>query len=256
MTPTLTLRGRTPDGLPVTVSSGGWGDARIAVVICDMWDTTQCRSAARRVVEMAPRLNEVVARLRQDGALIVHAPAGCMAYYAGFPARTRVQRGSTNPRVRVDWNEWDAAREAPLPAALGDDTPCSCEPGQACTAGSPPYPWTHQIDTIEIDSNDAITDDGGELLALLEDGDFQDVLVTGVHLNRCVLGRPYGIRQLVYWRKRPVLCRDLTDSFHRSALGHEAGNEAMIAHVERYWCPSITSDQIVGGMPFRFRAVG
>ena len=55
-----------------------WDNTRIAVVICDMWDSTQCVSAARRVVEMAPRVNEVVARLRRDDALIVHAPAGCI----------------------------------------------------------------------------------------------------------------------------------------------------------------------------------
>jgi hypothetical protein len=25
----------------------------------------------------------------------------------------------------------------------------------------------------------------------------------------------------------------------------------MIAHVERYWCPTVTSDQLVGGAPFQ-----
>jgi len=74
----------------------------------------------------------------------------------------------------------------------------------------------------------------------------------GVHTNRCVLGRPYGIRQLVYWGKRPVLCRDLTDSYHRDPHGHLGGNEQMIAHIERYWCPTLTSDQLVGGAQFQF----
>jgi len=73
-----------------------WDNARIAVVICDMWDTTQCVSAARRVAEMAPRVNKVAARLRRDGALIVHAPGGCMDYYAGTPARERAA-GSAGP---------------------------------------------------------------------------------------------------------------------------------------------------------------
>ena len=229
-------------------------NANVAVVICDMWNTTQCVSAARRVIEMAPRVNEVVSRLRQDGALIVHAPAGCMEYYAGTPARERAQRA---PRVQspvpVDWNDRDSSRESPLPHALADDTPCSCEPGEPCTTGGPPYPWTHQIESIEIASNDAVTDSGEDLLALLEDRRIEDVIVMGVHLNRCVLGRPYGIRQLVYWGKRPVLCRDLTDSYHRDPRGHLHGNEEMIAHVERHWCRTLTSDQLVGGAPFQFR---
>jgi nicotinamidase-related amidase len=228
-----------------------WDTARVAVVICDMWNTTQCVSAASRVIEMALRVDAVVARLRQDGALIVHAPAGCMAYYAGIPARERARNAPrVSSPVPVDWNDWDASREAPLPPALADDTPGSCEPGAPCTDGGPPYPWTHQIASIGISPNDAITDDGHELLALLEEREIEDVVVMGVHLNRCVLGRPYGIRQLVYWGKRPVLCRDLTDSYHRDPRGHRWGNEQMIAHVERYWCPTVTSDQLVGGAAF------
>ena len=217
-----------------------------------MWDATPCVSAARRVAELAPRINDVAARLRRDGALIVHAPAGCMEYYAGTPARERAQRA---PRVSspgpIGWHDRDESREAPLPASLADDTPCSCEPGPPCTTGGPPHPWTHQIESIEIASIDALTDDGDELFALLENRRIDDVVVMGVHLNRCVLGRPYGIRQLVYWGKRPVLCRDLTDSYHRDPRGHAWGNEQMIAHVERYWCPTVTSDRLGISPPAR-----
>jgi nicotinamidase-related amidase len=233
-----------------------WDNARVAVVICDMWDATQCVSAARRVAEMAPRVDEVAARLRQDGALIVHAPAGCMEYYADTPARQRARRAPrVQSRVPVDWNDRDASREPSLPPALADDTPCSCECGEPCTTGGPPYPWTHQIESIEISSTDAVTDDGEELLALLEERGIEDVVVMGVHANRCVLGRPYGIRQLAYWEKKPVLCRDLTDSYHRDPRGHRWGNERMIAHIERHWCPTLTSDQLVGGAPFQFQAI-
>ena len=112
---------------------------------------------------------------------------------------------------------------------------------------------TRQIESIEISSTDAVTDDGKELLALLEERGIEDVVVMGVHANRCVLGRPYGIRQLVYWGKRPVLCRDLTDSYHRDPRGHLWGSEQIVAHVERHWCPTLTSDQLVGGSLFRFQ---
>jgi hypothetical protein len=26
----------------------------------------------------------------------------------------------------------------------------------------------------------------------------------------------------------------------------------MVAHIERHWCPTLTSDQLVGGSPFQF----
>lgn len=246
MARTISLRSRSAEGEPLTVIRQDWNHAKVAVVICDMWDTTQCVSAARRVIDMAPRVSEVASRLRQDGALIVHAAAGCMEYYADTPARERARRAQkVESPVPVDWQEWDASRESPLPPALADDTPCSCEPGEPCTAGGPPYPWTHQIESIEISSIDAVTDSGEELLALFEERGIEDVVVMGVHANRCVLGRPYGIRQLVYWGKRPVLCRDLTDSYHRDPRGHEWGNEQMIAHIERHWCPTLTSDQLM-----------
>jgi len=250
----MPLRSRSPDGEPLTAFRDDWDTSKIAVVICDMWDRIQCVSAARRVVELAPRIDDVVGRLREQGALIVHAPAGCMDFYAGTAARERARQApAVESAVPVGWNDWDASREPPLPAALADDTPCSCEPGEPCTEGGPPYPWTHQIDPIKVSSTDALTDDGLELLALLKKQDIEDVVVMGVHANRCVLGRPYGIRQLVYWGKRPVLCRDLTDSYHRDPRGHLWGNEQMIAHIERYWCPTLTSDQLVGGAPFQFR---
>ena len=68
----------------------------------------------------------------------------------------------------------------------------------------------------------------------------------------CVFSRPYGIRQLVHWGKRPVLCRDLTDVFLRDPRGLRWGIDHVVAHIERRWCPTITSDELVGGEPFRF----
>lgn len=245
----LALRTRSDSGKPEVAIRHYRDVPRIAVVICDMWDATQCVSAARRATELAPRINEVAAALRRDGTLIVHAPAGCMEYYANTRARARAQRApKVESPVSVDWQEWNPLREAALPESLTDQTPCSCEPGEPpCTSGASPLPWTHQIDTIEISSEDAVTDDGNELLALLEERGIEDVIVMGVHSNRCVLGRPYGIRQLVYWGKRPVLCRDLTDSYHRDPRGHRWGNEQVIAHIERHWCPTVTSDQLIVG---------
>jgi nicotinamidase-related amidase len=238
---------------PATERRLDWDPARAAVVICDMWDAHHCVSAADRVAEMAPRMNEVVAGLRAQGALIIHAPGGCADFYRATPARLRAIRA---PRAKlpgpVDWNGWDPARESELPLALTDPGRCSCDSADPCARAGPPYPWTRQISTIDIAPEDAITDDGAEVFNLLEERDIADVVVMGVHTNICVLGRPYGIRQLVYWAKKPVLCRDLTDSFHRDPRGHSWGTQEIVAHIERHWCPTVRSDQLVGGAPFRF----
>lgn len=227
--------------------------ARSAVVVCDMWDAHHCLSAARRVREMAPRMDEVVAGLRARGALVVHAPAGCMDFYRGTPARRRAQEAPHAPApVPFDWNDWEDDEMAALPATLGDPGPCSCSSGEPCGDGRPPYPWTRQTPLINVRDGDAVTDDGQEVYNLLQERGIDDVVVMGVHTNVCVLGRPYGIRQLARLGKRPVLCRDLTDSFHRDPRGHGWGTEQVVAHIERRWCPTVTSARLVGGAPFRF----
>jgi hypothetical protein len=52
--------------------------------------------------------------------------------------------------------------------------------------------------------------------------------------------------------------RDLTDSMYNSRrkpfVDHFTGNDLVRWHIEKYWCPTISSDQILGGQPFRFAA--
>lgn len=232
----------------------GHGMVGSAVIVCDMWDAHHCVSAARRVAEMAPRLNETAAGLRARGALIIHAPGDCMEVYRDTPARLRaVNAPHAEAPVPFAWNGWERDPQARLPATLTDPGPCSCD-GTAppCSDGKPPYPWTRQVASIEIAQGDAVSDDGQEIYNLLEARGIADVIVMGVHTNVCVLARWYGIRQLVFLGKKPVLCRDLTDSFHRDPRGHAWGTEQVIGHIERHWCPTITSDALVGGALFRF----
>lgn len=233
----------------------GWNFARAAVVVCDMWDTTHCVTAARRVDEMAPRMNEVLHGLRAQGALVVHAPHACMDRYAETPARRRAMRAPFAPvPYRVDWHTWEPDELAAVPTTLTDPGLCSCESTKPC--GDVPLHGSRQTSLIDIIPDDVVTDDGQEFYNVLEERGIADVLLMGVHLNICVLSRPYGIRQLVYWGKRPVLCRDLTDAFHRDPRGLRWGIDEVVSHIERRWCPTVTSEQLVGGEPFRFAEGG
>jgi nicotinamidase-related amidase len=224
-----------------------WDPARLAVVVCDMWDAHHCVSAMRRVTEMAPRMNEVLSALREEGALIVHAPADCMPYYESSPARQRAMLAPhADAPVPFDWQDWEPDELTRLPLTLTDPGTCSCSGPEPC--GDRYRAWTRQTPLIEVLETDAITDDGQQLFNLLEQRGITDIVIMGVHATACVLGRPYGIRQLVHLGKRPVLCRDLTDAFHRDPRGHKWGTEEIVSHIERRWCPSVTSDQLVGGL--------
>jgi nicotinamidase-related amidase len=229
----------------------GWNVARSAVVVCDMWDATHCVTAARRVEELAPRMDAVLRALRGRGALVVHAPHACMDAYAETPARLRAVRAPFAPApYRIDWHTWEPDERSALPATLTDPGMCSCESPEPCN--DVPFHGSRQTPLIDIAPEDVVTDDGQEFHNVLAARGITDVLLMGVHLNICVLSRPYGIRQLVYWGKRPVLCRDLTDAFHRDPRGLRWGIEQVVAHIERRWCPAVGSDQLVGGAPFRF----
>ena len=75
----------------------------------------------------------------------------------------------------------------------------------------------------------------------------------GVHTNMCVLGRPFGIRQLTKLGKNVVLARDLTDAMYDPRdfpyVSHARGTEMVVEHVERYWCPTIDSGDLVKLIP-------
>jgi hypothetical protein len=54
--------------------------------------------------------------------------------------------------------------------------------------------------------------------------------------------------------------RDMTDSMYNPArwpnVDHFRGTKLFIEHVEKFIAPTITSDQIVGGVPFAFSGAG
>jgi nicotinamidase-related amidase len=228
--------------------------AKTAIIICDMWDTHTCPNSAARVAEMAPRMNEVVKAARARGVFIIHCPSDTMAFYKDAPQRKLAQAAPpATPKVPLQrWCHLDLTREAPLPI---DDSDGGCDCATTWKRGDP-YPWKRQIATLEIAGADAITE-SAEAYNLLEQRGLENVIVMGVHLNMCVLGRPFAIRQLVAQGKHVLLMRDLTDTMYNPArppqVSHFAGTRLMIEHVEKYWCPTITSDALLGGAPFRFK---
>jgi len=227
-----------------------WDPAKTAIIVVDMWDNHHCKSAAQRVVEMAPSMNRVLQAARSRGLLIVHAPSGCMDQYQETPARLRAQRAAAvKAPSAFQWNYFNPKREGPLADKL-EKAGCSCDSAAPC--GPDVRVWQKQTPLLTIADQDAVSDNGQEIYNLLEERGITHVIVMGVHTNRCVLGRPFGIRQMAYLGKKVVLCRDLTDSYHRDPGRHFEGLREIIAHVEKYWCPTITSTSLTGQPPFRF----
>jgi len=237
-----------------------WDAKKTALIICDMWDDHWCKSAARRVAELAGPMNEVVKQARTQGVFVIHAPSTTVKFYADTPQRKRALNApfakpsaplSTTERWGTAWCWPDSGRESDLPI---DDSDMGCDCPVKCTIRDA---WTRQISTIEIFPADAITDNGQETVNLLAARGIDNVILAGVHLNMCVLGRPFAIRQMVHQGKNVALMRDMTDTMYNPEkspkVNHFEGTDLVIEHVEKYWCPSFTSSDITSRAPFRFK---
>lgn len=264
----LQLQTRTHTGT-VQTAKETWLPSRTAIIVCDMWDLHTCHRAVIREGEMAPRMNEVLEKARAAGVLIIHAPSGCMTGYEGDPARQRAIDAPAAARIPNQIGEWckqipeEEAAIYPIDQSDGgnDDTPEEKEKWTAelvAKGADPKKPWTRQTDALRIDQDkDAISDSGIEIWNLLESRDIDNVILMGVHVNMCVSGRPFGLRQMAKNGKNVVLMRDLTDSMYNPKrwpfVSHVEGTARYIAHVERHICPTITSNQILGDKtPFAF----
>jgi putative membrane-bound dehydrogenase-like protein len=251
----LKLEARSrPDG-QVRHSSINIDPRGTAIIVCDMWDQHWCKGATERVAEMATRMNEVIDAARKRGAFIIHAPSETMEFYKHTPQRKRALEApvAKAPAEIGRWRRLDKEKEPPLPI---DDSDGGCDDIPKCKGG-PPYPWKRQIATIAIASEDAVSDNGQEVYNLLQQHSRSNVIVMGVHANMCVLGRSFAIRQMVANGKNVLLMRDMTDTMYCSRMrpftNHFRGTDLVVQHIERYWCPSITSTAFTGKPEFRFK---
>ena len=231
-----------------------WNATQTAFIVCDMWDRHWCAGASSRVDELAPAMNAVLCAGRERGVLVVHAPSDIMPFYENTPQRERAksapQVASTPANIHL-WRPLDPTMEPPLPI---DDSDGGCDDLPPC----PTYrAWTRQHPALIIEAEDAVSDQGAEIFRLLEQRQIENIIVMGVHTNMCVLGRSFSIRRLISLGRNVALVRDMTDSLYnprqRPFVNHFRGTELVVNHIETYWCPSITSDQITGGQAFRFR---
>ncbi|GIW98187.1 MAG: hypothetical protein KatS3mg111_1520 [Pirellulaceae bacterium] len=246
-----------------------WAAEQTAVIVCDMWDSHTSVNAVRRVIELAPHIHRFCTELRERGVTIIHAPSSCMAAYEGHPARLRAVHtpaaDAFPPHIGAWCDQIPAEERAayPLDQSDGgwDDDPeerSRWHQRLQADGRDPRAPWQRQTPLIPIDADrDYISDDGREIWSILHHRGIDNVLLVGVHTNMCVLGRPFGLRRLASNGKNVALVRDLTDTMYDPRdwpyCSHFTGTDRIVDHIERHVCPTITSNQVLGGSPFRFR---
>ncbi len=253
---TLRLRARSrieePSGsgkLRVETATLDWKVSESAIVICDMWDDHWCKSAARRVGEMALRMNQVVQAARKLGVMIIHAPSATIDFYADTPYRQRmVEALHAEPPVPIQsWCHLELDKEHQLPI---DDSDGGCDDANPTESHRA---WSRQHTTIGMSGHDGVTDQGQEVYNFCRQECITNLAMMGVHTNMCVLGRSFGIRQMTKVGMNVLLARDLTDAMYdprdKPYVSHKRGTELVIEHIERHWCASILSDDLTAVVP-------
>ncbi len=251
----------------LTYTPETWDASKSAVIVCDMWDTHHSENAANRTAELATRMNEVIKEARKRGAIIIHAPSNCMATYENHPARKHVAEVPRSKSLPQDIAKWcyqipeEEKGKYPLDQTDADDDDRNrlkvFHEELKARGRDPKHPWISQIDTLTIQNEDYISDNGEEVWSILEHHGIDNVILMGVHTNMCVLGRPFGLRQMAKNGKHVVLMRDMTDTMYNPQkspfVSHFTGTDLILEHIEKFVCPTVTSNQILGGEPYRFK---
>ncbi|HEU0173381.1 MAG TPA: isochorismatase [Blastocatellia bacterium] len=215
-------------------------NSRTAIIITDMWDKHWCAGATERVKQIATKMEPTLDEARRAGILIIHAPSDTMEFYAKAPGRLLAQNAPRS--VPPTPQQFD---EGPLPI---DDSDEGCD-----TPGDKPHKaWSREIKILTIAPGDVISDKGEEIYNVLRQRNIDTLLYMGVHTNMCILNRSFGIRQMSKWGLRCILARDLTDAMYNPAsrpyVSHAEGTELVIQHIERYWAPSVTSNELLSAL--------
>jgi len=205
-----------------------------------MWDKHWSRGANERVAAMVPRMNAVVQAARAMGVTIIHCPSETMPFYKDHPARKRMIE---SPQTEMPKER--AHDDPPQPIDASD--------GGSDTGEAPWFrAWTRQHPAIEIDGQkDGISDDGQEVWNFVKQKNVKNLIVMGVHTNMCVLHRPFAIKTMVRRGMNVFLVRDLTDAMYNPArppyVSHAEGTRLVIEYIEKFWCPTITSEALLKG---------
>ena len=210
-----------------------------AILICDMWDRHWCSGATSRVNELVKTMAPAIEKARAAGIQIIHAPSDVMEFYRDAPQRRRMLAL--------------AKVEPPAPLGLADPPlPINDKAGGCDTADTFHKAWTREHPALRVAENDVVSDRGDEIYSFLRERGITSLLIMGVHTNMCILNRTFAIKRMTNWGIRCVLVRDLTDAMYdpkaRPFVSHAQGTRMVIEHIEKYWCPTVLSAEMLAAL--------
>ena len=223
-----------------------WKIAETAIIICDMWDQHWCSASSKRTLELAIKMNPILKQAREKGIQIIHAPSGTMGFYDDWPQRMRMINAPNVPKPSPLIADYLTDDFSDHPKPIEDEDECEVDGDIGYGA------WTRQTSLIDIGEYDGISDRGNETYNFYKQQGIKNLIVMGVHTNYCILTRSFTLRQMKAWGINCVLVRDLTDSMYDPGnypyVSHDEGTRLMVEYIEKYWAPSMLSEDFVAAL--------
>jgi nicotinamidase-related amidase len=209
---------------------------KTAVLICDMWDKHWCKGATERVGGLVTKMAPFLESARKRGIQIIHAPSETMDFCKDAPQRKRI---ASLPPIAP-----------PVPLHLPDPPlPIDDKRGGCDTSDAVYKAWTREHPGLRIGASDVVSDKGDEIYTFLRTRGITTLLVMGVHTNMCILNRTFAIKRMTALGIHCILVRDLTDAMYNPEdephVSHAEGTQLMIEYIEKFWCPSTTSAELL-----------
>ena len=207
-----------------------------ALLICDVFNNHWCKSQTKIYDAIAQRIGRVVTEFHQKGMLVVHCPSECMDV-----AASQFQRMLEYFQYPLPEHKKDVpAPDPPITSKFQ----CMCTP--FCEMQ---FTWSREHPCIPLAEQDIICDQGAPICSYLQKHGITTLFYAGFSLNMCMLHRTFGIPQMLRWGMDCVFIRDLTEVFYNPkdppCVTHETALEMMIQYVERTYCPSVTSEELL-----------
>lgn len=217
----------------------------IALIICDVWNTSCFLSARDGVEKRLFKIDQLARYMREKGSIIIHKPT-----VHGFYRDSEVLQRTNKIQRTVRAKKYVIDSIPPLP--IDDSDNLKLVPGLDCSTGETKQSVTfdRQHDKIYIDhSVDFMTNSYDILYSIMEQRKIKYIFILGFHLNKCILFSGISIVQLVRQGVNVRLIRDLTDVAYNPKkppyVNNETALQLMVEYIEKFWCPTISSKEIL-----------
>ena len=237
-----------------------WSPQKTALIVVDMWDDHWCEGRPKRVEEMAGPMNKLIAEARNRGVLIIHCPSTCVDFYKDSAAR---RRASDAPfaKTRIKLADDRAlghglvlARQGPRARVADRRFRHGLRLREAVRDRSPGSGRSQRSRSTIAATRSPTTAKSFEPVCPARHRKRD-------HLRRApehVRPRPavrYSPNGEAGQERRPDARHDRHDvqpPHAAHSVDHFTGTDLVVEHVERYWCPTIESTDLIGEKPFRF----